>query len=106
MGATPAAPLEPEDLLKDMKLHARYAERAGRDPAKIEVSVKTPLYDGSRATGRERRRFTGSPDQIASVIRMYQDVGVSHLIFDVRSADISETLERLEWLVRDVVPQV
>jgi probable F420-dependent oxidoreductase len=106
VGATPAAPLEPEDLAEDMRLMARYAERVGRDPSEIEVAMKAPLYDSARSAGGERRRFTGEPEQIASDVRTYRDIGVSHLIFDVRSGDTNETLERMEWFSEDVVAQV
>ena len=106
IGATPATPLEPEELAEGVKLLARYAERAGRDPARIKVSMKAPLYDSARATGGDRRRFTGDSEEIASDIRIYRDLGVSHMIFDVRSCSVTETLERLEWFAKDVVPRV
>ncbi len=114
VGAVPAASLEPEELAEDMKLLAQYAERVGRDPSRIEVSMKAPLYDSARPAlslaegiaGGKRRRFTGDPEQIASDIRTYRDMGVSHLIFDVRSSSVTETLECLEWFARDVVPSV
>ena len=106
VGAQPAAPLEPEALAEDMKLLARYAERAGRDPAHIELSMKAPLYDSARATGGQRRRFVGEPQQIASDIHTYRDVGVAHLIFDARTSSVNESLERLDWLAKDVIPLV
>ena len=68
--------------------------------------MKTPLYDGARATGVERRRFTGNADHIASDIGTYRDLGVSHIIFDFRSGTVTEILERMEGFATDVVPRV
>ena len=58
VGAIPAAPLEPEELAENLVLLRDYAEKAGRDPSKIQVSVKAPLYDAN-SSGDIRRRFSG-----------------------------------------------
>ena len=106
VGATPAAPLEPEEMAQDLALLARYAQRAGRDPSAIEVSMKAPLYDGARPAEGGRRRFTGQAEEIASDIRVYGDLGVGHVIFDARGSTLDQSLERLEWIARDVLPKV
>lgn len=106
IAATPAAPLEPEEMAEAARLLARFAEGAGRDPSTVGISMKTPLYDGARATGVERRRFTGNADHIASDIGTYRDLGVSHIIFDFRSGTVTEILERMEGFATDVVPRV
>ena len=48
----------------------------------------------------------GSAEEIAGDIRDYRDAGVDTMIFDVRRPSINETLERMEWMAREVFPRV
>jgi probable F420-dependent oxidoreductase len=105
VGAIPATPLEPEELAQSVALLHRYAEAAGRDPARLDVSMKAPLYDASPGASGTRRRFSGSPDQILQDVQTYAEVGVTHLIFDIRGNDLNQALERLEWFARDIMAQ-
>ena len=88
-----------------MALLHRYAERAGRDPAQLDVAMKTPLYDTGNGGG-PRRRFSGDPQQILQDIQTYSDAGVSHIIFDIRGEGLNQALERLDWFARDIMAQV
>jgi probable F420-dependent oxidoreductase len=103
VGAIPAPPLEPEDLSQNLALLRRYAERAGRDPDELAVSIKAPLYDSAPAAGTPRRRFSGSPEQIRQDVQTYADIGVTHIIFDIRGADLNQALERLDWFATDIM---
>ncbi|MCH7622177.1 MAG: LLM class flavin-dependent oxidoreductase, partial [Chloroflexi bacterium] len=105
VGAIPAVPLEPEELAQNVATLHRFAERAGRDPAELDVAMKTPLYDPGTGSGGPRRRFAGTADQVLQDIQTYSDVGVSHIIFDIRGADLSQALERLDWFAGDVMAQ-
>ena len=105
VGAIPAAPLEPEELAQNIAVMHRYAERAGRDPAEIEVSMKAPLYDSTGASDGPRRRFSGSPDQVLQDVQTYGDVGVDDIIFDIRGDDLNQALERLDWFSSEVMAQ-
>ena len=102
VGAIPAAPLEPEELAENLVLLRRYAENAGRDPSEIQVSVKAPLYD-TADSGGPRRRFAGSADQVLQDVQTYADVGVTHLIFDFRTADPQQTEERMAQFAEEVM---
>ena len=104
VGAIPAAPLEPEDLAQDLVSLRRYAEQAQRDPSEIDVAVKAPLYDRQVTNGPERRRFSGDPEQVLQDIQTYEDIGVNHIIFDIRSPDLNETTDRMEWFAEVVMP--
>jgi hypothetical protein len=44
----------------------------------------------------------GSAEEIASDIRDYRAAGVDTMIFDVRRPRIAETLERMEWMAKEV----
>ena len=81
----------------------RYAERAQRDPAEIDVAMKAPLYDRQVANGSERRRFSGESEQVLQDIQTYEDIGVNHIIFDIRSPDLNETTDRMEWFAEVVM---
>ena len=106
VGATPATPLEPTNLAADIAYMYSHAERIARDPSELGVAMKAPLYDTGRSTKQARRRFSGEPQQIAEDIRTYTDLGVTDLIFDVRSPELSQSLERLAWLSEDVISLV
>ena len=108
VGAIPAAPLEPEDLADDLVTLYRYAEAAGRDPGELDVAIKAPLYDlGSPSSGspsnKDRRRFSGRPEQILQDIQTYTDVGVTHTIFDIRSSDLNQTTDRMAWFAEEII---
>ena len=102
VGAIPATPLEPEELAENLVLLRDYAEKAGRDPSKIQVSVKAPLYD-SGDSGGPRRRFSGSADEVRQDVQTYSDVGVTHLIFDFRTADPHQTEDRMAQVAEEVM---
>ena len=102
VGAIPAAPLEPEELAENLLLLRNYAEKAGRDPSKIQVSVKAPLYDAN-SSGDIRRRFSGSADEVRQDVQTYADVGVTHLIFDFRTADPNQTEDRMARFSEEVM---
>ena len=102
VGAIPAAPLEPEELAENLVLLREYAEKAGRDPSTIDVSVKAPLYDSGNTSG-PRRRFTGSPDEVRQDVQTYSDIGVTHLIFDFRVESANETNDRMAKFSEEVM---
>ena len=106
VGAIPAAPLEPEELAGNLAYIHRHAERAGRDPSEIQVSMKAPLYDSATDDAGSRRRFSGSTDAVLQDIQAYSDVGVTHLIFDFRSPHHSETADRMSRFSEEVMTAV
>lgn len=103
IGGVPTIPLEPEDVAADMSMLREYAEKAGRDPKKIRVALKGSLFDREKQiTPGKRRRFIGTAEEVASDIRAYRAVGVDTMIFDVRRPSVAETLERMEWMAKEV----
>jgi alkanesulfonate monooxygenase SsuD/methylene tetrahydromethanopterin reductase-like flavin-dependent oxidoreductase (luciferase family) len=106
IGGVPTIPLEPEDVSKDLETLSSYAVKAGRDPKSIRVALKGSLFDKEKKIEDRRRRFMGTAEEIASDIRDYRTAGVDTMIFDVRRATISETLERMEWMAKEVFTRV
>ena len=103
IGGVPTIPLEPEDMRRDLDLLADFAHAVGRDPKRIHVALKGSLFDKERKIEGRRRRFMGAAEEIAADIRAYRDAGVHALIFDVRRPSFTATLERMEWLAKDVI---
>ena len=65
--------------------------------------MKAPLYDPATNPGGARRRFSGEPEQILRDVQTYADVGVTHTIFDIRSSDLNQTLDRMAWFAEEVI---
>jgi probable F420-dependent oxidoreductase len=106
IGGVPTIPLEPDDMKRDMETLAEHARRAGRDPKTIRVALKGSLFDKEKKIDGRRRRFMGSAEEIASDIREYRAAGVDTMIFDVRRPNMAETLDRMEWMAKDVFIRV
>ena len=103
VGAIPAAPLEPAELAGNLAILRRYAERAGRNPDEIQVSMKAPLYDAATGPGNARRRFSGSPEDVLEDVHAYAEAGATHLIFDFRSPSHQETEERMARFADEIM---
>ncbi len=105
VGANPAVPLTPAELRASLEELSRRAEAAGRDPSALTISFKAPLYDPSApAPGGARRPFSGTPPQVVEDIAVYGRLGVSEIIFDFRSENLSESLDRMEAFASVVKP--
>lgn len=105
VGAVDAAPLLPHEFRAKIDELFRLTEAEGRDPTKLDISLKAPVYDknaGTTASG-ERRRFTGTDEQIAEDIRLYQSMGVGEMVFDFRASTLEACIERMEACADGVV---
>jgi hypothetical protein len=80
--------------------------KAGRDPKSIRVALKGSLFDNEKKIADRHRRFMGAAEDIAGDIRDYRTAGVDTMIFDVRQSTINETLERMDWMAKEVFPKV
>jgi probable F420-dependent oxidoreductase len=107
IGGVPTIPLEPDDVKRALAMLAGYAQAAGRNPKDIRVALKGSLFDREKQiTPGRRRRFLGNAAEIASDIGDYRQAGVDTMIFDVRRPSFSETLERMEWMAKEVIAKV
>jgi alkanesulfonate monooxygenase SsuD/methylene tetrahydromethanopterin reductase-like flavin-dependent oxidoreductase (luciferase family) len=98
VGANPAVPLRPAELRASLDELHRLTEAEGRDPSKLTITYKAPVFDTEPATldGHERRPLSGSAGQIMDDIATYQKLGVGELIFDFRTDDLTQSLDRME----------
>ena len=92
-----------EELSENIGVLHNFAESAGRNPQHLDVAMKTPLYDSSNSGDGQRRRFSGTNEEILQDIQSYSDVGTTHIIFDIRGGDLNQTLERLDWFASDIM---
>jgi len=107
IGGVPTIPLEPEDMARDLETLADHAAKAGRNMKDIRVALKGSLFDREKqAMPGRRRRFIGNAAEIAADITEYRSAGVDTMIFDVRRPTISETLERMEWMAKEVIAKI
>ena len=64
-----------------------------RASSALEVKALRPP---ATVDGHERRPLSGSPAQILDDIATYQKLGVGELIFDFRTDDLTQSLDRME----------
>ncbi|MCI0546171.1 MAG: TIGR03619 family F420-dependent LLM class oxidoreductase, partial [Candidatus Rokubacteria bacterium] len=99
VGANPAVPLRPPELRALLGELRRLTEAEGRDPSRLSIAYKAPIYDVAQpldGTDGERRPFSGTLAQIQDDIGTFADLGVSELVFDFRSERLADSLERME----------
>ena len=106
VGANPAVPLGPKDFAASLEVLRRLCDDEGRDFDTLTISLKAPLYDEGKAlAGVTRRPFAGTPQEVVDDIGTYARLGVSELIFDFRSENLSDTLTRMERFATDLRPK-
>ena len=94
----------PEQIAAAMKRLDRYVERAGRPQGSVEVICRMHGYNldtsGGGPDSPARPAFTGSAAQIASDIRRFEDMGVSHLI--AAFVPVAQLASSQEEMIRDM----
>ena len=106
VGANPAIPLRPAELKASLDQLYRLTEKEGRDPSRLTISFKAPVYDVTAPLTQagEQRPFSGTSEQILEDIEADGTLGVSELIFDFRSEQLAQSLERMEHFAAVVKP--
>jgi len=95
----------PEQLAEELQEFQRVAERVGRDPKSVEISLLRPIQILNQKAD-SRRPLVGTPEQIAEDIRAYQRLGVSHMLFSFRTRSVAEATETVERFATQVRPLV
>ena len=100
-GWHPTNRFSPSDLVREMKHLKQLAEKAGRNPAHIELSLRwnnlPPLTEKTHV------------EATAQTLRGYQEAGVRHICFDLnipRPCSLPDMLETMTRLKGDVMPRV
>ena len=79
IGLRPPAILEPEEMAAKIARLRTLTVRAGRPEDAVDVTFSTSVAFDDSPT-QARRMMTGRPEQIASDLRQYQDLGVKNFI--------------------------
>ncbi len=94
----------PDQLAAQLMDLRAILEKAGRDPASLDLTVLRPLQIFDQPTKEPRRPLIGNAEQVAEDIRAYARVGVSHLVFGFRTTDGQEMLQQVERFAAEVRP--
>jgi len=88
-----AVGVAPEVVAEGYREVQRHAEKAGRDPASVALTVRARLP-------------LNEPAQAIEQLARYGDVGVSHAVLEVATGDIDRAREMMELIARDVRPKI
>ena len=103
-------PLNTPARLKDgiARLH-RAAEKAGRDPASIDIAYvwfMPPNWTARPGPDGGRQMFSGSADDMLSDAAALREIGVRHVIVYLQRPTIEQTLDVQQRFAEDVVRKV
>ena len=88
-----AVGVSPDTLREQFQEVQRHAEKAGRDPASLTLSV------------RPRVRLD-DPAKTIELLRSYREVGVSHVVLEIFAPDMDRARSLMETLANEIRPQV
>ncbi|HET9490947.1 MAG TPA: LLM class F420-dependent oxidoreductase [Methylomirabilota bacterium] len=109
IGLRPPALLYPDEYGTRVAQLQAYARQAGRDPRAITLSFRAPMEvrgPRDRAPAGERPLFQGTAAEVASDIRRYQSLGVTHFVFDPVRPALGKVLASMERFAHDVLPKL
>lgn len=109
IGLRPPGSLLPAEYGDKVKQIHAWAGRAGREPGAITLSLRVPMEVLGRrvkAPAGDRGMFCGGADQVIADIRQYQDLGVTHFVFDFTVPELRSALANMERFAEEVLPKV
>ena len=109
LGQRPPAMVLPAEYAAKVKLIHAAAQRAGRDPKSITLTLRTPMEVRSKTAkppAGDRPLFQGSAAEVIADVRAYQALGVTHFVFDPTVQDLKAVLANMERFAHDVRPRV
>ena len=83
----------------------QYAEGAGRDSSDIGIGYSAVWLDDLQVhalPGGESRAFAGTPGQVASSIRTFEQLGVRNLMMGFQGRTLAEIIERMQRFMEEV----
>jgi len=105
----PPAMLHPLEYAEKVKAIHRWAEKAGRDPKDITLSLRVPLeLAPKRGKGAvsDQPGFRGTAADVIGHIKSYQALGVTHFVFDLAPPELRGQLVMMERFAEEVRPKV
>ena len=105
IGLRPPAILEPEEMAAKIARLRTLTVRAGRPEDAVDVTFSTSVAFDDSPT-QARRMMTGRPEQIASDLRQYQDLGVKNFIIGFAGDEAAVLQDNMEKFSRQVMPLI
>ena len=105
IGLRPPAILEPEEMAAKIARLRTLTVRAGRPEDAVDVTFSTNVAFDDSPT-QARRMMTGRPEQIASDLRQYQDLGVKNFIIGFAGDEAAVLQDNMEKFSRQVMPLI
>tara|TARA_B110000263_G_scaffold246494_1_gene257620 strand:+ start:599 stop:1507 length:909 start_codon:yes stop_codon:yes gene_type:complete len=102
IGLRPPAILEPEELAGKIARLRKLTVEAGRPEDAVSLTFSTGVVFNDTA-GSSRAWMQGNPEQIASDLRQYQDLGVSNFIINFQGGTVPELQENMDRFSREVM---
>ncbi|MFP6746451.1 MAG: TIGR03619 family F420-dependent LLM class oxidoreductase [Alphaproteobacteria bacterium] len=99
----------PSQLAEGRQNIIELTEAAGRDPARIRISISLPLAFTGKAPGSpvpERTALTGTEDDIMDTIRAYQAAGLDEMVISIDTADLSRQNDDMSRFMEQVWPRL
>ncbi len=99
--------MEPGEVATAREALADDCRAAGRDPAKVPVSMYASISVTPQDTTAGERQFPlmGSVEQIAKTVRAYRAAGLDHLVFAARGLNtVSEYIALFETIRAEILP--
>lgn len=99
----------PEFVAAHLPYLRQEAERCGRDPDSIIISLKRSLHItdiglSGEATFRSGNALVGTTQDVLDDVQRCHDIGIHQLTYDFRSDDVEEQLRIMERLAECVLP--
>jgi len=105
LGTVATAELRPPEFKRMRDDLKRMTEAEGRDFTDITIAFVARLHETpTPIDAPDRMPFSGSAQQLIEDVETYRSLGVSHLSFDFRAPTLAQTLERMDWFAREVMP--
>jgi probable F420-dependent oxidoreductase len=109
IGSNPEFPLNTVERYRAAVATLRAeAEKAGRDPAGIDLAYWANWYrEGQTLTtdAGARHLMTGDPSAVAEDIARLGEAGVRHCLFNFQRATLAESIAAMERFAADVMPR-
>ena len=105
----PPGLLLPDDYAKSVATLRAAAQRAGRDPKAITLSLRVPMAVRSprdKAPAGDRELFQGTAKEVLGDIQRYAALGVAHFVFDPATQDLKAVLANMSRFADEVRPKV
>ena len=104
----PPGLLLPDEYATRVKQVHAWAQRAGRDPKAVTLTLRVPMEvrpKAAKAPGGDRPMFQGTAAEVLDDIRAYQALGVTHFVFDAAHPDLKSVLQNMERFASEVKPK-